>query len=113
MTFNVQANNFKHSNDGHCEGKLHMYVKFAFYLPILLMIPMTNIDVMAAPYQQSLGKQSANNVSTTLFQLTLLQLFQLTLLQLFQLNLLQLFQLSLLQLCQQQVLKVVMVITWN
>ena len=97
MTFNVQANTFKHSNDGYCEGKLHMYVKFAFYLPILLMIPMTNIDVMAAPYHLSLGKQSANNVSTTLFQL----------------NLLQLFQLSLLQLCQQQVLKVVMVITWN
>ena len=102
MTFNVHANTFKHSNDGHCEGKLHMSVKFAFYLPMLLMIPMTNIDVMAAPYHQSLGKQSADNVSTTLFQLTLLQLFQLTLLP-------QVFQLLLLQLCHQEVLKVVMV----
>ena len=102
MTFNVQANTFKHSNDGHCEGKLHMYVKFAFYLPMLLMILMTNIDVMAAPYHQSLGKQSADNVSTTLFQLTLLQLFQQHILP-------QVFQLLLLQLCHQEVLKVVMV----
>ena len=94
MTFNVQANTFKHRNDGHCEGKLHMYVKFAFYLPMLLMILMTNIDVMAAPYHQSLGKQSADNVSTTLFQLPLLQLFQLPLLQLFQLTLLQQFHLE-------------------